>query len=165
MGNKGTVVFWDGKKEFSPATYLHWNGGPESIYGFLEELDRRKVQADQDYEAARFIQICGEFFDQKTIGGLSLGVADSPKSDNIKDLSEIETDLCDNGLYLVQRDGSLRVRRFTWDYSHEDDDTRPLREWTTEDVDAERRRADKSEYRPEFREFYIGLTKDKEIRA
>lgn len=76
MGNRGNVVFsnkdWT---EFSPCVYLHWNGGPESVYGFLEELNRRKIRADQCYEAARFIQIVGEFFDQKTISTTSLGVS------------------------------------------------------------------------------------------
>ncbi len=39
MGNRATIIFTDGKKSFSPAVYLHWNGGPESVYAFLEELD------------------------------------------------------------------------------------------------------------------------------
>jgi hypothetical protein len=29
MGNRGTVIFADGKEEFSPAIYLHWNVGAE----------------------------------------------------------------------------------------------------------------------------------------
>ncbi len=89
MGNRGTVVFTDGKGSYSPAVYLHWNGSAESIYPFLEELDRRKARNDQDYECARFIQLVGEFFDQDEIGSTSLGVANSPKSDNPKELDKI----------------------------------------------------------------------------
>lgn len=118
MGNRATLVFTDGKERFSPAVYLHWNGGPESIYSFLAELDRRHVRADQDYEAARFIQIVGEFFDQEEQGGLSLGVANGPRS--VQEIREgkIETDLSDNGVYLVQREeGAIKMRRFLLAYN------------------------------------------------
>ena len=113
MGNRATVIFTDGKKSFSPAVYLHWNGGPESVYGFLEELNRRKIRADQEYECARFIELVGEFFDQDEIGGLSLGVMNGPKSDKPEDLVKIRTDHGDNGFYLVNRtNGDMQVRRF-----------------------------------------------------
>ena len=62
MGNRATVIF-QAQDTISPAIYLHWNGGPESVYQFLDELDRRKVRGDADYEAARFVKIVGEFFD------------------------------------------------------------------------------------------------------
>jgi hypothetical protein len=37
MGNRAYVVFESGN-ERSPAIYLHWQGGPESIYAFLHAL-------------------------------------------------------------------------------------------------------------------------------
>ena len=80
MGNRATVIFVTGEGKISPAVYLHWNGGPESVYQFLDELDRRKVRAGDDYECARFIQIVGEFFDQDATSGLSLGVSNGPHS-------------------------------------------------------------------------------------
>jgi hypothetical protein len=101
MGNRATVIFTDGKNSFSPAVYLHWNGGPESVYAFLEELDRRRQRADQDYECARFIQLIGEFFNQDRINSLSLSVVNGPKSDGLSDLSKVDTDHGDNGVYLI----------------------------------------------------------------
>lgn len=66
MGNRAIVIFEDEKStEFSPAVYLHWNGGPESVYPFLDEMDRRHIRTgDGAYESARFIQLIGEYFDQ-----------------------------------------------------------------------------------------------------
>jgi len=119
MGNRAIIIFEDEKsKNFSPAIYLHWNGGPESVYLFLDELDHRKVRADQEYEAARFIQIVGEFMDQDRHSGLSLGVSDSPK--NLKPKTLESFDPGDNGIYVVCREnGGRRVRRFncfgTWE--------------------------------------------------
>ena len=68
MGNRAIVIFSDKEeKNILPAVYLHWNGGPESIYAFLDELDRRKVGDNRHYETARFIQIVGEFMDEHNI--------------------------------------------------------------------------------------------------
>jgi hypothetical protein len=103
MGNRANVIFTDGKESFSPTVYLHWNGGPESVYAFLNELDRRNIRADQCYEAARFVQLVGEFFDQEHIGGYSLGLMNGPKSASIEDLNKISTDNGDNGFYLINR--------------------------------------------------------------
>ena len=47
MGNRAAVVFTKGE-EISPAVYLHNNGGPESIYSFLAELNRRKCGRGQN---------------------------------------------------------------------------------------------------------------------
>jgi len=128
MGNRVYVIFEDREsKSFSPAIYLHWNGGPESIYVFLDELDRRGVRADQEYEAARFVQIVGEYFmpDQ-----LSLGVTSGPSS--AADLRRWAKE--DNGLFLVCRTEPRRVRRLWCDWK-----TEVLTEWTPRKVSAERK--------------------------
>jgi len=130
MGNRAYVIFEDrDSKTFSPAIYLHWNGGPESVYAFLDELDRRGVRADQEYEAARFVQVVGEYFmpDQ-----LSLGVVSGPTS--AADLGRWARE--DNGLYLVCRAQPRRVRRLWWDWKAE-----VLTEWTSRKVNAERKAA------------------------
>lgn len=130
MGNRAYVIFEDQESQsFSPAIYLHWNGGPESVYAFLDELDRRGVRADQEYEAARFVQVVGEYFmpDQ-----LSLGIVSGPSSAG--DLSRWARE--DNGLYLVCRTAPRRVRRLWWDWQAE-----VLTEWTTRKVNAERKAA------------------------
>jgi len=111
VGNRATVIFEDQAHEkFSPAIYLHWNGGPESVYPLLKELDRRGVRADQNYEAARFVAIVAEFFDVKEYTSLSLGVANGPKSDSLKALAPFNPG--DNGIYLVCRQSKTQVRRF-----------------------------------------------------
>ncbi len=170
MGNRATVIFTDGKRSFSPAVYLHWNGGAESVYGFLEELNRRKVRADQEYEVARFVQLVGEFFDQDKISGLSLGITDSPKSDSITDLLKVRTDHGDNGFYLINRtNGNMTVRRLVEKYIGDGKDydikNFTLVEYTPEQVDTERKQADEHKYHREFRDFYAKLTANKEIEA
>jgi hypothetical protein len=115
MGNRAFVIFankdWT---TFSPAVYLHWNGGPESVYAFLEELNHREVRADQEYECARFIQIVGEFFDSgEYYTSLSLGVESVPVTFVSGGLPVVEIPVLakkyepgDNGLYLVCREGT-----------------------------------------------------------
>lgn len=131
MGNRAYVIFEDKESQhFSPAIYLHWNGGPESVYAFLDELDRRGVRADQEYEAARFVQVVGEYFmpDQ-----LSLGVTSGPSS--AADLGQWAGE--DNGLYLVCRaDKPRRVRRLWRNWK-----TEVVTEWTPSKVSAERNAA------------------------
>ena len=114
MGNRANVIFTNGER-ISPCIYLHWNGGPESVYAFLAELDRREVRPDAEYEAARFTQIVGELFDERTRGGLSLGILNGPKSIDAVALSLLMTDQGDNGFYVFDRraDAQLPVRRYT----------------------------------------------------
>ena len=156
MGNRATIIFTDGKESFSPAVYLHWNGGPESVYGFLEELNRRKARADQDYECARFIELVGDFFDAKEFGNTSLGVVNGPQSDSLKDLDKVYTDHGNNGFYLVNRtNGEMKVRRFKEEYKHNPFELLGLKEMDPVDVAKEREAAYNSEY---------GLLKDSFIK-
>ena len=156
MGNRATVIFTDGKKEFSPAVYLHWNGGPESVYAFLEELDRRKQRNDQNYECARFIQLVGEFFDQEHISSTSLGVSNGPKSDDPKDLNEVMTDHGGNGFYLVNRTGKkMTVRRF---YEHHEGENKyTMVEAPADAVAKEKRAAKKHRYNKDIRESFLKI--------
>lgn len=157
MGNRATVIFWDGKENVSPAVYLHWNGGPESVYGFLEELDRRHIRADQNYEAARFIQLVGEFFDHDKGCGLSLGVSNGPTAITPEALSEVQTDHGDNGFYIVNRRAQpMEVRRFREWWNEREC---ILTELTPEEVSAERANADAHEYRDVFRKQFAGTGK------
>jgi hypothetical protein len=163
MGNRATVIFTDGKESFSPAVYLHWNGGPESVYAFLEELERRRQRCDQDYECARFIQLIGEFFDQDRISSTSLGVANGPKSDAICDLLKVRTDHGDNGFYLVNRTVEpMKVRRFREQLDPETGKY-TLVELPPEWVRAEREAAEKHQYREAFRETFARITGDKPV--
>lgn len=113
MGNRGVVVFTDGEV-ISPAVYLHWNGSAESIYPFLNELNRRKVRADANYECARFIHIVADFFDHgEESGCLSLGVMRGPESISKTAMRQLCRTAHDNGVFVVSRTASSRnMRRF-----------------------------------------------------
>lgn len=163
MGNRATVIFTDGKASFSPAIYLHWNGGPESIYAFLAESERRGVNGNYDDSTARFIQLIGDFFDQSEQNpkhsSNSLSVVNGPKSDRIADLEKVDTDHSNNGFYLVNWTKSeLSMRRFlsmrqllaTGPEYH-------LVEQTSEWVAAERKAALAHEYATGLNEFYLEL--------
>lgn len=113
MGNRAIIVFTNRDcTNYSPLVYLHWNGGPESVYQFLDELDRRDIRADQDYKCARFISIVGQYFDSTYYGTTSLGVSNGPK--NIGEVSQLSDQYgLDNGVYLVCRENDARsVRRW-----------------------------------------------------
>jgi len=168
MGNSATIIFTDSKtKRISPAIYLHWNGGPESVYQFLDELDRRKVRADQCYEAARFIQIVGEFMDDSSLGGLSLGVVAGPTAITPQSLLDVETDHSDNGFYIICRENGRRtVRRFYRKYGQSWSDNK-IEEHSKKWVADEMETAKKHQYYANggFAAFFKKLHKGKKIEG
>lgn len=143
MGNRATVIFDNGQR-VSPAIYLHWNGGPESVYAFLGELDRREVRADSEYDAARFVQLIGEFFDgREKFTGLSLGIVNGPSEVTKEELEDVQTDHGDNGFYVVNRDNRT-MRRFYEKWSHDPTENLGIHEMSTVEVGRERDLAVKS---------------------
>jgi hypothetical protein len=81
MGNRATITITDGTTT-GPTIYLHWNGGPESVYPFLHTVSMMGVRAETDYYTARLVQAIGNFFG----GGLSIGISNSePKKDTCGD--------------------------------------------------------------------------------
>ncbi len=131
MGNRAFVIFEE-DGEISPAVYLHWNGGPESVYPFLDELDRRQVRADITYAPARFIAVVAEFMDQEHYTGLSLGVMNGPDAITPDGLANFNHG--DNGVFVVTRNGGdRRVRHFI--------PGSELTELSPEDTERERREA------------------------
>ena len=140
MGNRANVVFESEQGTISPCVYLHWNGGAESIYPFLDELDKRQVRADGFYDAARFVQLVGEFFDPDT---LSLGITNGPSAITPEALAKVQTDPGDNGFYIVTKHGEgYKVRRFKW----KGITARTFWELTPEQVEAERAAAYAHDY-------------------
>ena len=76
MGNRAVIAFKTkdhGKhgRNQSPAIYLHWNGSPHHVYGFLKAAKEFGIRGeDPSYCMARLTQVIGN-----AIGGtLSLGV-------------------------------------------------------------------------------------------
>lgn len=149
MGNRAHVIFANGQSDISPAVYLHWNGGPESVYRFLEETERRMGGrfGDTAYSAARFAQVVGDFMDQDGQGGLSLGVVNGPERIDLESLAPY--DHGDNGVYVI--DGGT-VRRFADPHYRGE-----LRELSEIEVAAERIEADLSPYAPALREYFDSI--------
>ena len=83
MGNRAVITL-DNKT----GIYLHWNGGRDSIEGFLQYCKLQKFRSD-DYGMARLTQVIANFFGE----GLSIGLGP---------LEELDTNNCDNGVYVVK---------------------------------------------------------------
>src|SRR5208282_3942383 len=106
-------VAFRNETEVGPQVYLHWNGGPESVYAFLEEMNRRNIRGSDDlsYCTARFIHIVGDFFDQDIDArGLGLGVFSTTQ----KTVSAFKRNARNitqggNGIYLVTRNNNVNT--------------------------------------------------------
>ena len=129
MGNRAYVIFTS-EHGHSPAVYLHWNGGPESVYPALDTLAGFGARGgDHGYACARFIQMMGNFFG----GTLSLGVEDAGP----EPLWPTVFNPGDNGLYVIRWTGltNYGVKRYEMD-----------RMLTPDRVDAEQSEARKHSY-------------------
>ena len=104
MGNRAVIAI----NEYSPdavGIYLHWNGGNDSIKGFLaatrevmgDRIDDGRIN-DGSYNTARLIQNIGIFFG----GNLSLGV------DKCRNL---DCDNGNNGVYVVDAESLTVIER------------------------------------------------------
>jgi hypothetical protein len=103
MGNRAVVTV-EGSKT---GVYLHWNGGKESVNGFLraaKELGVRAPTEDDSYFYARFAQIVGNFFG----GTTSVG---------IDSLDKLDTDNYDNGTFVIGAD--FKILRTDHEPKHE----------------------------------------------
>lgn len=95
MGNRAIIAF-EGMKT---GLYLHWNGGPESVYAFLDYADQtvgKERGWDDNYCVARLCQIIGNYFG----GALSLGLVDVDTKQLKKTADEAGVG-CDGGVYVV----------------------------------------------------------------
>lgn len=83
MGNRAVVVFYS-NNEYSPYTYLHWNGS--QVPELLSECAKYMIgrSGDLSYTAARFVGICHD----KIKGNLSLGIGNVGKIVHLSDLEE-----------------------------------------------------------------------------
>lgn len=141
MGNRANVIFTsrDGK-QISPAVYLYWDGGPASIYSFLDELERRGCNGHESYSAARFVHVVADYFDSEGATSQSLGIMPGPRAITAKQMERY--DLSDNGVFVVSYPkGNRHVRRFV-----RTDDYNTAREMTASEVFDERERAYKHPY-------------------
>jgi hypothetical protein len=82
--------------------YVHWNGGPESIAGFLQAakaLGMRSPESDPSYAMARLTQVIANYFG----GSTSIGIG------RVRDL---DYDNGDNGTYLIGGDWEIVGREY-----------------------------------------------------
>lgn len=99
MGNRAYIVLKQKDQPVHPCIYLHWNGGPESVYRFVEYLTAVARPNDPDYAAARLVQLIGNYFGGNTSLDLS-AVATS----GISELHEVG----DNGAFVVGWDDKTK---------------------------------------------------------
>ena len=101
MGNRA-VITTSTLRTKGVGIYLHWNGGPESVLGFLAAAKARGFRdpaSDSSYAMARLVGLIHEFFgiDQDT----SLGIGT---------LDTLDTNNFDNGVYVIGRDWTITDR-------------------------------------------------------
>ena len=102
MGNRAVIGFEQDKKrdKKSVGIYLHWNGGRDSVEGFLKVAKDYGVRGyDSSYCIARLTQIICNYFG----GTLSVGV---------DTLDKLDCDNYDNGLYWVDKDFNIVGREY-----------------------------------------------------
>ena len=87
MGNRAVIT----TKAKKTAIYLHWNGGRNSVEGFLAYCKARGFRStDRDpYGWAYLVQVIGNFFGD----GLSVGVGN---------YMDMDRDNGDNGVYIIE---------------------------------------------------------------
>lgn len=93
MGNRAIITTKENFENDGIGVYLHWNGGRDSVEGFLKYCELRGFRSpdDDSYGWARFVQVVANFFG---MDGLSIGI------DKISNLPK--GDFCDNGVYIIK---------------------------------------------------------------
>ena len=108
MGNRAVITTEENfEKKSGLGIYLHWNGGRDSVQGFLEYCRLRAFRRPEndDYGWARLTQVIGNF-----MGGDGCSVG-------IDDVKCLDMDNGDNGVYLM-KGWKIVGRRFydsTWE--------------------------------------------------
>lgn len=109
MGNRAIIQTKESYENEGIGIYLHWNGGRDSVEGFLKYCELKGYRAPDydDYGWARLCQVIGNFFG----GGYSIGI------DNFtKNAGEYQ----DNGTYIIE--GWKIVDRKCWNDDWEEQD-------------------------------------------
>lgn len=92
MGNRAVIVTEENFKNNGIGVYVHWNGGRDSVEGFLKYCELRGFRTLEEdcYGFARLVQVIANFMGAD---GLSVGV------DSIDNL---DCDNGDNGVYIIK---------------------------------------------------------------
>lgn len=91
MGNRAVITTLQNYNNNGIGIYLHWNGGRDSVEGFLEYMKLKQHRAPETdcYGWARLCQVIGNFFG----GTTSIG---------IDTVNRLDTDNGDNGVYIIR---------------------------------------------------------------
>jgi len=91
MGNRAVITTQENFDKNGVGVYLHWNGGRDSIEGFLKYMQLKGYRTPETdcYGWARLCQVIGNFFG----GTTSLGI------DVVRHL---DTNNHDNGVYIIK---------------------------------------------------------------
>lgn len=91
MGNRAVITTRENWKNNGVGVYLHWNGGRDSVEGFLAYCKLKEYREPEydNYGWARLCQVIGNFF------GGDTDVA-------IDTLNNLDTDNGDNGVYIIE---------------------------------------------------------------
>jgi len=91
MGNRAVITTPEDFQKKGVGVYLHWNGGRDSVEGFLTycKLKGYRTPDTDCYGWARLCQVVGNFFG----GSESLG---------IDTVDRLDCDNYDNGVYLIR---------------------------------------------------------------
>ena len=87
MGNRAVLQF--GTEKDALGIYLHWNGGRDSVEGFLKAARKLNIRRDCDYGAARLVQIISNFFGGKLCVGVQIA-------------KHLDTHNQNNGTYVIK---------------------------------------------------------------
>lgn len=91
MGNRAVITTLQNYNNNGIGVYLHWNGGRDSVEGFLEYMKLKKHRTPETdcYGWARLCQVIGNFFG----GTTSIG---------IDTVNHLDTNNGDNGVYIIR---------------------------------------------------------------
>lgn len=103
MGNRAVITTEENFKNNGVGVYLHWNGGRDSVEGFLKYCKMQNYRSPETdcYGWARLCQVVGNFFG----GNLSVGV------DQIKYL---DCNNGDNGVYIIKNWEIISRKYMDW---------------------------------------------------
>ena len=91
MGNRAVITTKENFKNNGVGVYVHWNGGRDSVEGFLTycALKQYREPETDNYGWARLCQVIGNFFG----GTCSIG---------IDTVNRLDCDNYDNGVYFIE---------------------------------------------------------------
>ena len=104
MGNRAVITTKENFDNNGVGIYLHWNGGRDSVEGFLKYCDLKGFRSPEtdDYGWARLAQIIANYFGGD---GLSIGV---------NRVDKLDCDNGDNGTYFIEDWKIVGRRYFDW---------------------------------------------------